>query len=148
MTKWLSLLFITLIGSALTHATPILHTLQGDAIPLEKLHGKWVFINYWASWCEPCLAEIELFNQLYQKKNVALFGVNVEGLSPQKQMKIARANHLIYPSLSEENASLLFKGDLNAIPATIIFNPEGAFQEIRYGTQTAKSLNAIVRQTG
>jgi len=56
---------------------------QGDNISFSSLKGKWVYIHYWANWCQPCLEEIAAFNQFYdryQHKNIAVFGVNYDGL--------------------------------------------------------------------
>ena len=55
----------------------------GDNLIFSSLKGKWVYINYWANWCQPCLEEIAAFNQFYDKyknKNIAVFGVNYDGL--------------------------------------------------------------------
>ena len=45
----------------------VLHNLQGEDIAFSSLKGKWVFINYWASWCQPCIDEIAELNRFYEK---------------------------------------------------------------------------------
>lgn len=43
-------------------------TPQGNNIRLTDLTGKWVFLNFWATWCEPCVIEMPLLQQLYEGK--------------------------------------------------------------------------------
>jgi peroxiredoxin len=41
---------------------------QGNNIRLTDMAGKWVFLNFWATWCEPCVVEMPLLQQLYEGK--------------------------------------------------------------------------------
>jgi thiol-disulfide isomerase/thioredoxin len=122
-----------------------LQTIQGDKIAFSSLKGKWVFINYWASWCHICLDEIPELNRFYRqnKDHVALFAVNYDNVSLQEQMKIT--HHLSYPSLKDPS-QLLDLGDVEALPVTFVFNPEGKLHNTLYGGQTYKELNAYLTQ--
>lgn len=55
--------------------------LKGNKLSLEDLKGKIVFINFWASWCPPCVAEMPDINQLYNDykgKDIAFLLVNLD----------------------------------------------------------------------
>ena len=144
-------LFITTTSlgqSVTTHdAEPALHLLKGTTIPFSKLHGKWVFINYWASWCDSCLSEIPELNQFYdthKKNNVALYSVNYDGLPVELQQKLVNKYDIHYPALTQDPAEQLRLGDIRALPVTFVFNPQGRLTQTLYGAQTAKRLNRLV----
>lgn len=114
---------------------------------IGKLKGKWVYINYWANWCQPCLEEIAAFNQFYdayKNKNVAVFGVNYDGLSIHEQIALIKQADLHYPSLTTDPAEALQLGEIRAVPVTFIFNPAGKLHDVRYGKQTMASLSNVL----
>tara|TARA_R110002126_G_scaffold1051_1_gene6383 strand:+ start:1670 stop:2119 length:450 start_codon:yes stop_codon:yes gene_type:complete len=146
--------FILLIGllwslSASLWATEIIlqRALLGDNLTLSSLKGKWVYINYWANWCQPCLEEIAAFNQFYEKyknKNIAIFGVNYDGLPINEQIALIKQAGLHYPSLLTDPAAALKLGDIRAVPVTFIFDPTGKLHDVRYGKQTVESLSNVL----
>ena len=104
-------------------------------------------INYWASWCQPCLDEINELNAFYYRNHdrVQLYAVNYDGLSINQQKKLIREYQITYPSLRDDPAKTLALGDLVGVPATFIFNPEGHWVKTLYGAQTADSLNQAIQ---
>ncbi|MFC3908352.1 TlpA family protein disulfide reductase [Legionella dresdenensis] len=130
----------------LAHAGIILTTLEGKQINFSALKGKWVLINYWASWCHPCIDEIAELNRFYQthKDNVALFAVNFDALPLAEQKDLARKYELTYPALAEDPGSALNLGDIRGVPVTFVFDPEGNYRETLYGGQTEASLAKAV----
>ena len=129
------------------YADRLLQDLEGRDIALSSLKGKWVFINYWASWCQPCLDEIQTLNQFYDKNksgNVALFAVNYDALSQRKQELLIKKFNIHYPSLNHHAVSTLNLGDVNVVPVTFVLNPQGELSTTLYGGQTIKSLNAAI----
>ena len=145
-----SLFFVTAIFlSSFQHAQAdtILHNLQGDDISLSSLKGKWVFINYWASWCQPCIDEISELNRFYEKnksKNVAVFAVNYDAMPQNVQKRLVRQFDIHYPSLKHTSASSLNLGSISAVPVTFVFNPQGELATTLYGGQTLASLNEVI----
>lgn len=137
------LTFFLLTSNAYAH-THILESTQGKKIPFSSLKGKWVYINYWASWCAPCLHEIPEFNHFYshyKDKNIAVFGVNYDGLPLDEQLDVIKQFKLKYPSLAHDPKDMLRLGDIQGVPVTFIFNPEGKLHDVRYGEQTERSLS-------
>lgn len=135
--------------SAPLWATEIIlqQTPRGDDLTFSSLRGKWVYINYWANWCQPCLEEIAAFNQFYDRykhKNIAVFGVNYDGLPVDEQMALIQQADLHYPSLTTDPAVVLKLGDIRAVPVTFIFDPTGKLHDVRYGKQTLESLSDVL----
>lgn len=129
----------------LSHEHPVLlKDIDGHEISLQSLRGKWVFINYWATWCAPCLHELPELNRFYtqyKSKNIAVFGVNYEGLSLDAQRAFIKKYHINYPSLAEDPAITLRLGNIKAVPATFVLDPNGKLFATEYGEQTVKHLS-------
>lgn len=129
------------------HAEPALHNINGEQIPLSSLSGKWVYINYWASWCQPCLEEIPELNRFYEQhkndKNFAMFSVNYDSLPIAQQELLIQQLGIRYPALKYDPRRLLSLGNINGVPVTFVFNPQGELSETLYGSQTATSLHKV-----
>ncbi|CEK09141.1 TlpA disulfide reductase family protein [Legionella hackeliae] len=126
-----------------------LTTINGERITFSSLQGKWVFINYWASWCQPCLDEIRELNRFYQQQQakVALFAVNYDMLPADEQLGLIKKYNIRYPSLQNDPAKQLHLGSIPGVPATFVFNPQGKLSQILYGPQTVASLKKASQAT-
>lgn len=143
----LSLLLAGFFISTGLQAQAMLYPAHGQPISFASLKGKWVLINYWASWCEPCLEEIPELNQLYQNHDqhqFELFAVNYDMLPADRQQQLAIDNHIHYPVLRDDPAEALALGDIRGVPVTFIFNPKGILTKTLYGGQTADGLKKII----
>lgn len=128
-------------------ADVLLKEIQGQDTPFSALKGKWVFINYWAGWCQTCLDEIPEFNRFYQQHKedpIALYAVNFDALPLFEQRKLIRRFNINYPSLLKDPASELQLGDITGVPVTFIFNPKGQLVKTLYGGQSAETLNKVM----
>lgn len=101
--------------------------LNGNVVSLSDLKGKVVFLNFWATWCPPCIAEMPSIQQLHDKfKNddeVLILTLEVDG-KQEKIQKIINRKKLTVP-VYIPNSSIpteLFEGTL---PTTIIFDKQG-----------------------
>lgn len=148
----LSLLMLCCISSG--HAEVVLTDIKGGHIPFSTLKGKWVMINFWASWCQPCLDEIAELNAFYQthQDKVALFAVNFDSVPLADQLVLIEQLGIQYPSLSENPSRALRLGAIRGVPATFVFDPEGHFYDSLYGGLTQRALRKViavnVRQSG
>ncbi len=139
-------LIICLFFVSCVNAEAILQGIDGKKIPFSSLNGQWVLINYWASWCQPCLDEIPELNRFYKQtkaNNVALFAVNYDALPVNKQKALINAFDIRYPTLKDP-ATPLQLGDIKGVPVTFVFNPQGQLTNTLYGAQTVQSLNKAI----
>ena len=142
-------LFFFMLSPSVVAGKTLLYPMQGAPISFESLKGKWVFLNYWASWCGPCLDEIPALNRFYKKnkeKQIALFAVNYDGLSHEEQKKLTRLLKIKYPTLNQDPAIALHLGDISVLPITFVFNPAGELHETLFGGQTVAHLSAYLHQ--
>lgn len=124
------------------HADTIFTDLDDHKISFQHLKGKWVVINYWANWCQPCLSEIAVFNDFHQRyhQKVAVFGVHYDKLPRNQILALVRKYQIHYPHLQNSPARQLNLGRIASVPTTFVFNPEGELVQTLHGPQTLSDL--------
>lgn len=112
----------------LTEAAPFSFTdARGKTATTADLKGKVVFVNFWASWCPPCRAEMPSLESLYQKfktdERVVFLFMN-EDNDRNKAVQYLQKNHFSIPLLyaTGDVSSEIFSGSL---PTTVILDKEG-----------------------
>lgn len=136
------ILFVSLIMIACSQRQTVVHDLEGNAIDLTNHPHKWLFINYWAVWCEPCKKEIPELNIFYRRHHdqVEIYGYEYDRLSLEKLKTISHRMGIEYKVLQEDPARSLGLSDIVALPTTFVFNPEGKLVKTLSGPQTEASL--------
>ena len=111
--------------------------------------GKILVINFWASWCPPCVAEASELEAVYadhRDEGVAFLGINVND-----QTDSARAfarQHTTYPSIEDKSSKLAlgFNVHPRAIPATIILDRQGRVAAVAQGAVWQVDLDPVIVQ--
>lgn len=95
----------------------------GQSIDMKQYKGKAVFINFWATWCKPCLEEmpsIAKAQRILENENVTFLMVSAESI---EEIEMFRTNHdYKFNYARVENSEEL---NILALPTTFIFNPHG-----------------------
>lgn len=149
---WLSFFLLCFSSSPLLAANNstnevVLKEINGQDISLKSLKGKWVFINYWAAWCQPCVEEIAALNRFFtnNKQKVAVLAFNYDNLPVKQQLQIIKRHKITYSSLLSDPAKQLHFSPIVGLPTTFVLNPEGKLTRTLYGPQTLYSLNQVIR---
>ena len=113
---------------------------QGHAIYLQDYKGKWILLNYWATWCKACVEEIPELNRLYQQHQdqLVIFAVNFD--ASEEDNKFLQKHPILYPQLIKDPKKLFSFTSVNVLPATIIISPQGEVVASLTGPQTAAGL--------
>jgi thiol-disulfide isomerase/thioredoxin len=130
----------TFVASAQAAAFDLTDT-QGRAHRLADYQGRWVVVNFWATWCVPCIQEIpEIAAFAKEHPRVVVIGVAVDAANEAKVLQFAKKTGHDYPLvLSNENVEKQL-GDPRALPSTRIYDPTGKVIYDRVGRINKKSL--------
>ncbi|MCD6038797.1 MAG: resA 2 [Gammaproteobacteria bacterium] len=124
-----------------------LHEAKDNSRDRSTLQGKWVILNYWATWCEACIKEVPELNYFYHtyvNKNILLFGVNYDQLSSADLQKAIQKMQITYPVLTEEPCQLGQLNQTSVLPTTYIISPGGSLVKKIIGPLTAGDLFKIM----
>ena len=122
---------------------------DGRKVTAESLEGQWLLINYWATWCAPCRAEISEFNQLAAQlkgQPVQVLGVNFDGLQGAELSKASANLGIAYRVFAQDPAAHWQLPRSEVLPVTYIVGPNGVLRERLLGEQTAVGLQAKLAQ--
>lgn len=122
--------------------------INGETVDFKEYRGKWVVVNYWATWCPPCLEEIpELvhFHEAYKDSKAVVVGFNMEEKSPQLLSAFVEENMMTYPVVPMSDEMALF-GDVPGLPTTYVLDPTGKPVAMQVGEVTAEMLEEFINR--
>ncbi len=152
MSRIISTLFLALVAStaaAATAAKPalVVTTLDGSSFDLAKQSGKWVIVNYWATWCSPCLKELPDISAYVtaHKDKVAAIGLDFEDSDKADVEKFLKTHVLSYPvaQVDIDNPPKDFDTP-KGLPNTYIIAPDGHVAKAFMGPITTKDLDTVI----
>ena len=101
--------------------------LDGQNISSSDWKGKVVLLNFWATWCPPCRAEIPMLIQLKDlyKDRLVVVGVSLDDDPAEQVKKFAASNRFNYPVIMATREIISEYGGVPALPTTFVINPDG-----------------------
>jgi thiol-disulfide isomerase/thioredoxin len=135
---------MSLIGKAAPHFR--LAELDGTEVSDRQLHGSVYVLDFWASWCGPCMMSLPETDELYKQMKgggLKVFAVNVqEGAAGVKDV-IGRLN-LSLPVLLDTDAKAAVAYGATAIPETVVVGRDGVVRNVFVGAGQAQDIAAAV----
>ena len=105
-----------------------LEGLNVKTVQLSALKGNVIFLNFWATWCDPCKDEIPSMEALYQRyreKDFVLLAISVEEKNPEPARKFIQKHRYRLPVLLDPAGKTLDLFEIHRIPATVIIDKKG-----------------------
>lgn len=124
----------------------VLNSVDGKIIKLSDYKGKKIILNFWATWCPPCRAEIPDFVKFYNenKGKVEIIGISVSSKEEDVKEMIKRYG-ITYPvCIGDEKIEKLY-GPINAVPTTFIIDENGYIKYKKIGMMNEQELKEILK---
>lgn len=147
--------FLLLTASQFSFAEPnartafLLKDTAGIKHQLSNYKGKWVLVNYWATWCPPCLEEVPDLVNLYdhrRKKDLMVLGVVFDYKSVKEVAAYVDDMLMSYPIVLGDDAVTAQIGSAEVLPTTFIYSPQGELVKIKRGLITKQYIEKIIGQ--
>ena len=123
-----------------------LQAMDGKTYRLSELAGRPVLINYWATWCIPCKAELPILEKLYQEyqqKGMVIISVNaIDQDSTDKVQGIVDQFGMTFPVLLDQGGQFANLYQAIFFPTTVLVDASGVIREINLGDSTEPELRS------
>jgi thiol-disulfide isomerase/thioredoxin len=144
--RFIFLLFWGLATTALAADGYTYTDMEGNPVKLSDYRGKWVVVNYWATWCPPCLEEIpELvnFHDRHSEHDAVVLGINMEKKDREQLLQFLDDNLVSYPVVPmSEDMPLL--GNIPGLPTTYLLDPTGKTAAVQVGQVTSEMIEKFI----
>ncbi|MCP5141498.1 MAG: TlpA family protein disulfide reductase [Chromatiales bacterium] len=121
--------------------------LDGKKVNLSDYRGKWVVVNFWATWCPPCLHEmpdLDMFHGERADKDAVVLGLNDEDVSASRLKEFLQDYDISYPILQVPRGKTTVFGPVNVLPTTYLVAPDGKVVAMQKGLITADGISRFI----
>lgn len=144
--RWMWVLLLTCASVAASAADFSFKDLQGKTHRLADYKGKWVLINFWATWCPPCLHEIpELLSLQSSRKDIQVIGLAMDSGTAKVVAAFAKKQGITYPVVMSDRKIQSQIGDIEGLPTSFLYNPQGKQVSYKVGEITRESIETYIR---
>ncbi len=126
-----------------------LKDLDGKAIKLSDFKGQIVIVNFWATWCPPCRAEIPDFIAIekeYRDKGVVIVGFSVDSVQPSEVAAFVKKAGINYPIVMSTDEIAQSYGVTEGIPVTCVIAPDGSIADRQLGMVSKDYLEGHIKK--
>ena len=143
MKRFTGLLLLLVAAWATQAAGFTLKDSTGKTHTLDQYKGKWVLVNFWATWCPPCLKEIPDFVSLYEARksqNFMALGIAIDYQDPKEVTDFVKKLSMSYPLVMGDDKIMAQFGDVVGLPVSFLYDPQGKLVLKKIGTLPKETL--------
>ncbi|HUX64628.1 TlpA disulfide reductase family protein [Sulfuricella sp.] len=147
MTRVFFGLCLAIFSSAVAAADFSFRDIVGKQHNLADYRGKWVLVNYWATWCPPCLKEIPdliALHDAHKDKDLVVISIVTDYNNPKLVNDFARDHRISYPVVLGNDGIVAQIGRVEGLPMTYMFNPQGKVVAYNVGALTKKTVESYI----
>lgn len=122
---------------------------NGASGRFDDFRGRWLVINYWATWCKPCVEEIPELNHLANRyaDRVVVLGVDFDKQQDDALQQAIAKLGINFPVLLSDPSATLGYDFPQVLPTTYLIDPDGKLHQVLKGPQTLSTLAAALKLT-
>ncbi len=113
------------------------HVQGPDPVDLDRLYGRVVVLDFWATWCGPCRAVMPLLERLHQERRgdgLSVLGISNEGLQPIRSFLAARP---VSYTVGRDIGGTLQRYGVRGLPTLVVISRDGKLRAVHSGADTA-----------
>ncbi|MFC1991764.1 TlpA family protein disulfide reductase [Chloroflexota bacterium] len=118
--------------------------LDGNQVSLSDFRGKTVFLNFWATWCPPCRAEMPEMESVYQEykdKEVVIIGVDIQETEETVRQFVQEGGYS-WTFLLDTSGTVAADYEVVAIPTSLFLDKEGIIRAVNVNAMTKREIEA------
>lgn len=143
------LLVVLLLFSASTAWADafVFKDLQGHEQRLQDYRGKWVLVNFWATWCPPCLEEIPdlvALHESHKNTDLVVIGVALDS-TKESVVEFVAKKKISYPIVFGDYELAAQVGEVEALPTSYLFDPKGKLVSYQQGMVSRSSVESYMK---
>lgn len=126
-------------------------SLQGEHITLDDLRGKVVVLDFWGTWCPPCVESVPELRNLHKRyskePSFVLIGISSDG-DEQEWKQFTEKNRMVWPQYRDRDRKILSAFNIRAFPTYILIDHEGIvrFQSTGFSWMRSANLDDAIRK--
>ncbi len=127
----------------------VLNDLSGKPVKLSDFAGKVVLLDFWATWCRPCIMELPHLKELYKTykdSGLVIVGVAFQSGSARDIAKSAQKHGLTYPLLMGDDKVDKAYGGIVGFPTKFLIDRKGVLAKKFFGSRSKSQIEAEIKK--